>query len=189
MGVQSISAARKRTIVGEKTVLECDPDYFIVPRKYSVEGDDAIRSLQGKGVKFSAKSIEVLKRIDEERKKAKENNIEFSETEFLKTLKADELDAINETVSKDISIASLYRLQIKYGLAAHNFLDKEVESSCVGEDVIAAILDDSELAKEVCGIIGVWNSPLARTTSEKSATLPNGDSEVTSSPTIQKTQD
>ncbi len=167
----------RRTIVGEKRVLESFPGYWIKTRKFSKAGEDAIneqmRKLQ-KGINRKA-LVSVTKKAEEQG----EELSQMSESEVLALLTEEELEALMD--GDTAGTFDLCRVKLLHGIDSHNFCDGDLDTrSCqkVDEVFVRDLLEYPDITGEILGFIAEHNRPLALKSSPKSETLPNGSTKA-----------
>jgi hypothetical protein len=153
--MSDIRSAVKRSIRGEKTILasvsEGDDQFWIVPRKFSVAGFDAISDYRLALQKLFAKRTALIDKM----KKALGDAGKLEES--ISEMSADEISAIVESVPEEAQHKRrLYDIYLRFGIAVHNLAGEESEK--MPEDLIEAILESRELCEEIYGVVEGFNS-------------------------------
>lgn len=163
----------KRKIMGPRQDLETLPGFWIKPKKYSSTGGEEIQAVQFKMSK-GARNPVVAKYV----KKFRAQGIENPKiSDIVDKLNEEELAELLEAMGS-VNPESNTELQEKillHGTGEHNFRQSGKVLSI--EDAIPIIMQDIEAVREINGIIGKWNSPLASEPSEKSGTQSSGSIE------------
>ena len=167
-------AAAKRTIFGEKTPRTSlaeegkKSEFWIKPRKYSVEAREEIKLATGDLLERLPDDIVNIivekqkKKSNEKQKKQSNEDADdktddflsiFSEMNTLQRCKV--MKALRESKG-----ANVIFLVIKNGIGEHNFKDDN-ESSEVPKEFVDKILNYSPVADEMVRIIQDYNRPLA----------------------------
>ncbi|OPL13127.1 MAG: hypothetical protein AVO39_10925 [delta proteobacterium MLS_D] len=173
----------RRTIIGEKVMLETFPGYWIRPRKYSIETMDEIRAIERKQQgEFNRKALaRIAKKMSES------GNIEdpgtIAPAMIMGELTDEEFEAIYE-VSENRKAgpgAQLIIAKIHGGVGEHNFDGAKIET--LAKDMV----DYPDIAREMITIIEEYNRPLAGNPSGISEPLPDGSTKGESSRQTEKT--
>lgn len=168
-------AAARRTILGKKTFIQSlaeegkESEFWIKPKKYSIEDREEIKKTSGDLLdKLPDDIVEIIV------KKQKENNGNNSDEDS--SSQSDFLDAFAEldmgqrrTVLKVVQESkgtNVLSLILKKGIGEHNFED-EKGSDNVPEEFVQKILEYAPVADELVKIIQEHNSPLAGKNSGK----------------------
>ena len=163
----------KRRIMGPRQDLEKLPGFWIKPKKYSSEGGEEIQVVQFK-ISKGARNPVVAKYV----KKFRSEGIENPKiSDIVDKLNEEELAELLEAMGS-VDPGSNTELQEKtllHGTGEHNF--RQGGKMLNIEDAITIIMQDIEAVREINGIIGKWNSPLASEPSEKSGTQSSGSIE------------
>jgi len=172
----------RRTIIGEKVMLESFPGYWIRPRKYSIETMDEIRALERKQQgEFNRKALaRIAKKMSDGGKIDDAEKIVPST--IMGELTDEEFEAIYDISEKrkDGPGAQLIVAKIAGGLGEHNFDGAKVET--LAKDMI----DYPDIAREMVKIIEEYNRPLAESPSETSEPSPDGSIKGESSQPTEK---
>jgi len=177
--------AARRFTVGDKTELETIPGYWIKPKKYSVEGDNAIKAAAAGNQSVLPPSL--LKRLQERAETMQDG--ELTQSELFKMMSAEEIgEMIHRTATADSAQSvKVVKLILMYGIDSHNFED--TDNRRCGEDLAEKLMQYRDAAMECVRIIQGFNGPLARATGQPSETSPNGNTEASdTSPTARTPQ-
>lgn len=183
-------AAARKTLVGEKRYFDTMPleegeteRFWMRPRKFSIEAQDAIAQAQYKlrdrigadALKILTEHKDVIKRAQDA---AVEKGEELSNEEVFELLSADEL----ETVVRGVPPSERYelaKLELLYGWHDDNFGREE---GATQEQFIEDVLDFPDLAREALEFVEEWNRPLLDTIVRTFGTASSGPTTDTSSP-------
>ncbi len=143
----------KRSLYGEQVEITALSDdeakYWIVPRKFSVDGVDAYSIYQfrlRKSIKKDATKLIV--------EKMKSENV--TADKVLATLSEDELAQVMDNIPDDSSTRKdLYRIFFRYGIGRHNLVGEESER--VSEELIERLCESNAAAIEIFGAINEFN--------------------------------
>jgi hypothetical protein len=169
-------AIARRAVLGERVDLQTLPDHWIVPRRFSVAGEQEINELS---VKLS-KSLpgHLMQKLSP----LFDGNFGriITMKDYQELLDPQELVELVQHLSevKGLPI-EVQRKILFYGIGQHNLTEDGSISDTISEDLLNELLDFPEPTNEVIDIIQEFNSPLHRATSETSGTQPNGSSEET----------
>ena len=152
--------ASQRSVVGDPVEVACLKDdqgeplpLKVKPRKYSVEGSDEIQS---RAIRMqAAMSRDSVKAIVQQ---GIEGKIDESAV-FAEVLATGNADIFKQR--------EIMRLELRYGIAAHNF---DGQYCAPSDEWIEDVLDNSDLATALCAIVRDFNRPLAPKSSPVSAT-------------------
>jgi hypothetical protein len=169
--------AADRSIIGEAVELKSLPGCHVKPRKYSVRGDAeinaarirALAQVRSDALREVAGAFADVKQSDDAKMDlTKEQRQEIA----VKVMENASADTIGNVSGK--------RLQLLYGIHAHDFDSEYIAPTLEWVD---SVLEYPEITNEVLAIIEAKNLPLAKPTSDSSATSPNGSSTEQSSET------
>jgi hypothetical protein len=157
----------KRSLYGEKVTLKCVSDevdtYWIIPKKFSVEGVDAYAQLQIKQQRALKQSSDGMKKVTEILKGKDVSNPD----KIMAALTQEEIGILVTAMPDDVaSREALYRLFLSYGVGKHNLTGED--SEIMTEDLINAILQSSELTMEMFLAINEWNDFFSKPRNAKS---------------------
>ncbi|OHE63850.1 MAG: hypothetical protein A2001_01425 [Treponema sp. GWC1_61_84] len=183
---QDWRVAARRTILGEKYQLATLPGIYVVPRKYSIRGEDAIQSLamrkQSKMRREIVQSIIKKAREEEEKTAAAGGEPADRDKEALALQDKVSAELLGELDPEVLASRDFMALRLKYGVGEHNFDGEPTE--VVTDAWVDAVLEYPDTAAEILKAVEDWNSPLAKGTPGGSGTSPNGGTtEPASTPT------
>jgi hypothetical protein len=165
----------RRLTTGQRHELSTFPQFWIVPKKYSIAARDEIQA----AMREVQKGID-KKAIAELYTKMRQLGGEITEDRILEVVTPDELAAFMENNS--VSVKKAYEIKLRNGIASHNF-----EGSTV-EQLAHDILEFADIAVEMLKIIEDFNRPLPKATSSTSGTSPSGSTKEASSSTETSTR-
>jgi len=162
--------------LGPRHELAALPGYGFRPRKYSVEGDEAVSLAQ---VRLQERfRPETMRRVLAKARGANAQSVE----DVLRLFDENDLVGIIEDAS-DVApgVQIDYKRQVLLqGIGEHDFGDAEGRIESVTEAFVNRILEDAELTDEMVAVIVGWNRPLAAGSDSKSETSSNGSIEGSS---------
>lgn len=167
----------QKSVLGVKTELKSAPGYFIVPKKYTVSGDAAIKESSISSLDLPDSVLEeIAELIDEDDSDLKASDV----MQHLSTVSKAKL--VQSKTSVATSGVETIRLTLLYGIGAHNFYDGEEElSKEVTDDLVKNIMDYADITNECLLIIGQHNNPLLQVSESTSEMLQNGHTETLTS--------
>jgi hypothetical protein len=157
--------AIKRSICGEKVILKTVSDdtdiFWIVPKKFSVEGIDEWTQYQMTIRKSYAKSTISRKIREKFADKNLDPNSPTLQSDVLSSLSNDEVEELVADTPIDASLKMpLLKIFLKNGIGRHNLYGEESEK--VDSKLIDSICEHNALAIEIFEVINNYNDFLSR---------------------------
>jgi hypothetical protein len=151
----AFETAMKRSLYGEKTVLKSisseDEEFWIIPRKFSVEGIDAYTTFQA----------QTKTNISKDAAKIITQKLKDGVEDIEKSLTPGEMEKILDGVNAQaISRSPMIRVFVRYGIGVHNLAGEE--SDKVSEELVARIMESNVLSQEIYEIVNGWNDFLSQ---------------------------
>ena len=170
----------RRLTTGGKIELKTLGGFWVIPKKYSIAGNDAIGAIQRKMLKgVDKKSLSSLIHKRSEGFETPEAMVEAMEPEELMAL----FDS--NSLEKEEST----RVKIVHGLYEYGYQDEDSSKDVKG--FATEVLEFEDVALEVLSVIEKFNHPLANPTSSTSKMSQDGSTEVqpSSTETVGKTEE